>query len=117
MNRVFFILAFCLASFACTTPIGAKVQAALVSNPNEASFQEISTLIAKAVRQNSVVLAKNVFVDSSILVLSKPDMTGRIIDVPQRFRLLLSGERCLLEHMNTRQRWDLRETQCVSSGN
>lgn len=89
--------------------------AALIVNADAAAHKELSSLIAKAVKQDSVRLSARMFEKSSLLVLDKPDLSGSVLQVGPRFQLLKQGETCLLEFKDTAQRWSLQHVQCVAS--
>ncbi|WP_370980616.1 hypothetical protein [Agaribacterium sp. ZY112] len=88
--------------------------AALIVDADAAAHKELSSLIAKAVKQPSVRLSAKMFEKSSLLVLDKPDLSGNVLQVGPRFQLLKQGDACLLEFKDTAQRWPLRHVQCVA---
>ena len=39
--------------------------------------------------------------------------TGRTLDAPEQFKLVLRGERCMLVHDADGREWQLEEARCV----
>lgn len=98
---------------------------ALLSESNVQAHKEISALIAESIGQSSVRLAGNIFKKRSVVLLSKPDLTGRVLEQPTQFLLLKQGDQCILERLdnninnntnnNTKNhtRWILKHVECM----
>lgn len=97
---------------ACCPYLMPDLKPALLEQQSAQSYQEISQIIATALGQDSVKLSGTLFVDSSILALEKPDLTGRNLDLPPRFQLLQQGSKCLLTEVGTDNRWELEHAKC-----
>ena len=87
---------------------------ALVSSVSEAGTKEIRSILAAETGQTSPIIGSDVFTKFTIVALSKKDYSGRVLDMPLRFRLLKQGEQCILENMQSQKQWVLKTVQCVT---
>lgn len=94
-----------------------------VLSPNaEAARHEIAMHIGEALG-GSVLLADDAFTRSSQLVIERRAhrdpagnrLPGRILDEPDRFRLMLHKDDCVLLHTNSGRQWVLEQAPCVST--
>ncbi len=108
------ILAACQAS---TVPL--ETTAVLVA-PTAQVQQQLSAAVAKMLGVASVTLADNALTASSYLAIERVPRTdasgqllqGRVLEKPNTFRLLIKGQACWLEHMNTGKRMQLVDARC-----
>lgn len=93
---------------------------AFIVDPDDESRRELRQIVSTALEQPSVQLADDALTDSSVLTveptaprgMNAPPATGRLLDTPERFRLLLDGPQCVLVHERTGMRWLLLDTDC-----
>lgn len=106
-----------------TSPTGGKVGApapALLVLPSDASQQELQATVARMMGVATVSLAKDVFLATSLMVIEKNrprgadgiQLSGRDFDKPEQFRLLKSGNQCVLVKLRTGAREILQKSQC-----
>lgn len=111
-----FLLTGCLSG-----PVPADVPARIV-DPTAASRAELQRVVSDALHVGTVTLAADALTDSSILVIERnrvrsvdnPPLSGRDLGVPHRFRLVRQGDRCVLVHDDSGQRFELTETDCAA---
>jgi hypothetical protein len=71
-----------------------------------------------------VTLADDALTRDSVLMIERRTppgpqgraATGRTLEAPTRFRLVLRGERCVLVHDADRREWQLQEARCTPAG-
>lgn len=113
--RTFIFFVVVMASLAaCTHKNLEGGQPALLVSQDKASFAEISSRINSVVG-HEVRLAKSIFTQNSLLALEKPDMTGRVLDMPKRFQLLLKNDRCFLHYLDENKGWLLKKAECQAA--
>jgi hypothetical protein len=93
-------------------------RAALIATPTSASHAEVSAVLAVALGPREILLADDVLTRSSILTLEQgsglnPAASGRNLEMPERFELVLNGNRCFLVRTSTGDRFALVDTDCV----
>lgn len=93
-------------------------QPALIREPTAASQAELRAVLHEALGDNEIRLAPDALTRSSILALEQgasapPAARGRILELPERFELVLNGTRCYLIRSTTGQRYELEQTDCV----
>jgi hypothetical protein len=94
---------------------------ARITNPSDASRAVLQKVVNEALH-TEVLLADDALTTSSILVIEKnppesmqsPPATGRIMDPPIRFHLVLSDSDCLLVDLRDQSRHLLEDTTCVA---
>jgi hypothetical protein len=105
---------------ACGT-LSAQEQPALIAASTPQSRAEIERVVSAALNGQPVTIAADALTRESVLLIERRTppgpqgraATGRTLDAPQQFRLLLRGARCLLLHTADGREWQLEETQCV----
>jgi hypothetical protein len=113
-----YAISLCAVLGACSNlPIRAD-QAAIIAMPTQQSFAEVTGVLARALGPREILLAPDVLTQSSILALEQgssaaPTASGRVLDMPERFELVLNGDRCFLVRLSTAERWELHQTDCV----
>jgi hypothetical protein len=82
---------------------------------------EIERVVSAAMNGQPVTIAADALTRESVLVIQRRTppgpqgraATGRTIDAPEQFRLLLRGQRCLLVHTADGREWQIEQAQCV----
>lgn len=122
MTRTRAVIPACLISAACQS-VGSDEPgdvSALVAKPTSASTTEIRDVVENALPGRNILLANDAFTKSSLLVIERRRherlegtlSSGVADETPQRFRLVLTGGKCELVHLNTGQRHTLNRTRC-----
>lgn len=122
MTRMRAVVPACLISAACLS-VGSDepaVISALVAESTPASTTEIRDFVEKALPGRQILLANDAFTKSSLLVIERRRherlegmlSSGVADEAPQRFRLVLAGEKCELVHLNSGKRYTLNRTGC-----
>jgi hypothetical protein len=109
-----------LAPSACGT-LSAQEQPAIIAAPTPQSRAEIERVVSAAMNGQPVTIADDALTRESVLVIQRRTppgpqgraATGRTLDAPEQFRLLLRGERCTLLRAADGREWQLEETRCV----
>jgi hypothetical protein len=118
--RVGWLAAATLAPAACGT-LSAQEQPAVIASPTEQSRAELERVVSAAMNGQPVTLANDALTRDSVLMIQRRTppgpqgraATGRTLDAPEQFRLVLRGERCVLVHVADRREWPLEEARCV----
>lgn len=122
MLRYVLIASTCLLALAaCKNGTMQQEVPALVSEPGPESRAELQRLVSAALAGVNVLLAEDVLSESSVLIVERQShrdpqgnrLPGRDLGKPERFQLLLSGDRCILLQQSSDKRWELQETRCV----
>jgi hypothetical protein len=109
-----------LAPLACST-LSAQEQPALIAAPTAASQAELVRVVTTAVGGQGITLAGDALTRESVLTLERRTpagpqgqaATGRTLEEPTQFRLVLRGTRCFLVSQADAREWELREAMCV----
>jgi hypothetical protein len=109
-----------LAPLACST-LSAQEQPALIAAPDDASRAELLRVVTAAVGGQGITLADDALTRDSVLTLERRTpagaqgqaATGRTLEEPRQFRLVLRGTRCWLVRDADAREWELREASCV----
>jgi hypothetical protein len=112
------ILSGCLGLAACNNLPTRGDQPAVIARPTPESFEEVSAVLALALGPREILLAPDILTESSILALEQGGgapraATGRVVEMPERFELVLRGGSCYLVRVSTAERWVLRHTECT----
>ena len=105
----------------CQTMNAAADVPALLSEPDEASRAALRDTISAIFGGQDVPLADNALTKSSLLLIERdprgsldaPPATGRVMEEPIRFRLVKSGDECVLVDLRDESRHLLSDTTCV----
>lgn len=108
-----------LTPVACGT-LGAQEQPALIAAHTEQSRAELARVVSAAFNGQPVTLADDALTRESQLTIERRTppgpqgraATGRTLEEPQRFDLVLRTGRCLLVRADGRE-WELTEARCV----
>ena len=94
---------------------------ALIVNPTPTSRFELTRVVTTAVNDTAIALADDALTETSALTLERSPprsiegqpATGRLLDQPVRFRLVINGENCVLINEADGRRWRLFQTECI----
>lgn len=94
---------------------------ARIVDPTAASVAELQRIISRALGGAPVSLADDVLTGESRLTIERRPhrdvqhgrVLGRDLGRAEQFRLVKQGERCVLVHVGTGERWTLTEARCV----
>jgi hypothetical protein len=107
---------------ACKTS-GVQVEVpALLASPGIEVRQELQLAVSNALHGVPIVLANDALTRSSLLIveqrpvrnLDQQPATGRMLGLPEQFRLLRRSEDCVLLHLGTATRTVLKHAECVA---
>jgi hypothetical protein len=109
-----------LGPAACGT-LAAQERPAVIPVPTEQSRAELRSVVSTAFNGQPVTLADDALTRDSVLTIERRTppgpqgraATGRTLDTPERFDLVLRGARCMLVHAADGREWELREARCV----
>lgn len=95
---------------------------ALIVSPSPTSRFELTRVVTTAVNDTAIALADDALTQTSSLALERSPprsideqpATGRLLDQPVRFRLVLNGDNCVLINEADGRRWRLFQTECVA---
>lgn len=110
-----------LAPCACSR-LSAQEQPAVIAEPTEQSRAELARIVTMAMNGQPVTLAGDALVHDSTLTLERRTpageqgaaATGRTLESPARFELVLRGASCVVRAADGRE-WQLREARCVAA--
>lgn len=97
---------------------------AVIVEPTPASRAALAAAVSAALHGAPVTLADDALTRSSALSVERAPLrdpcglpvSGRELGMPERFRLVMRGDACLLVHEGTGQAVTLDSTRCVPSG-
>ncbi len=111
---------------ACATPEAAvqptvREQPARITNPSAQVQAELLAAITNALQNNTVTIADDALTASNVLIIERAPardtngrlLSGRDLGRPQHFELVKDGERCILVHPQTQQRYPLEHARCA----
>jgi len=112
-----------LTPAACGT-LAAQEQSAVIESPTEGSRAELRRVVSSASNGQPVTLADDALTRDSVLTIERRTppgpqgraATGRTLEAPEQFRLVLRGTRCVLVRQADGREWELREATCVPAG-
>ncbi len=95
---------------------------ALLVQPSNAARQELHTAVARMMGVDSVAVASDALLYTSLMVIEKNrprgadgvQLSGRDYDKPEQFRLIKLNQECALVKLRTGAREVLRECQCIA---
>lgn len=114
------VIVAALAPLACST-LSAQEQPAVIAAPTEASRAELKRVVTAAIGVQGITLADDALTRDNVLTLERRTpagpqgqaATGRTLEEPQQFRLVLRGSSCWLVRDADAREWELREAMCV----
>lgn len=106
---------------ACTRLSAQDELPAVIAEAGAASRDELARTLRDALGGAPVMLADDALVHVDRLVIERARsgdpagriLDGRVVEPPERFRLVLSGARCVLIRERDGARFPLRATRCV----
>jgi hypothetical protein len=109
-----------LLPVACGT-LSAQERPAVIAAPTAQSRAELVRVVSAAMNGQALTLADDALTRESVLTIERRTppgpqgraATGRTVDAPEQFRLLLRGTRCMLVHAASGREWELAEARCV----
>lgn len=113
-----------LASAGCGT-FAAQDEPAVIAAATDQTRTELARVVALAVNGRPVMLAADALTRDSVLTLDRRtppgpqgrDATGRTLEVPERFTLVLRGARCVLVRAADGRAFPLEDVRCVPAAN
>lgn len=107
---------------ACATTSAAEDVPAIIVRSDTQSGTELQSAVSKALNRTSVTLADDALTHESTLIIEPVRLRdpkgsiaqGREMRMPELFRLVKSGHRCILIHERTGQRIELANTKCAA---
>lgn len=114
------------AIMACTTNPAANDVPAVIVGSDAQSRANLQSAVGKALNRTLVTLADDALTqDSSLIIepvrlrdpqegIAQGRAQGRETRMPEHFRLVKNGQRCVLIHERTGQRMELANTQCAA---
>jgi hypothetical protein len=105
---------------ACGT-LSAQEQPAVIAAPTAQSRAELARAITAAFNGQPVALADDALTRDSTLTIERRTppgpqgraATGRTLEAPEQFKLVLRGSSCVLVRVMDGREWPLAETRCV----
>lgn len=110
----------------CATTSAAKDVPAIIVGADTQSRTELQSAVSKALNRTSVTLADDALTQDSMLTIEPVRLRdpqgsiaqgraqGRETRMPEQFRLVKSGRRCVLIYERTGQRIELANTMCAA---
>lgn len=117
-------IALCVITACSTTPAASDVPAVIVRADTQ-SRAKLQSAVGQALNRSLVILAYDALTQDSSLTIeplrsrgalggvAQGRAQGRETRMPEHFRLVKSGHRCVLIHERTGQRMELANTQCA----
>ena len=104
----------------CQWAVAAPAVSAVIVDSTETGQAELRQVVSSALGGPPVLLAADALVHSSELLIERTPRSGpqgvripgRDMEPVQRFRLVVSDGQCLLVHVNTDTRYELRQIKC-----
>lgn len=122
MNRVAAIGAALIVTACAQTPSKADAPAVIVEATAH-SRDVLRSTVQKALGVSAITLADDALTASSTLFIERASvdvggrpLDGRNVGRPEQFNLIKSGDRCVLIHERTGQRYELTRTRCRATG-
>ncbi|HLU06006.1 MAG TPA: hypothetical protein VKZ91_05565 [Woeseiaceae bacterium] len=119
--NVLLVLYFLLTLAGCNVNAVHDERPARIVGPTEESRAELARAVSEMLFGADVMLAEDALTESSVLIVERNrirsienrPLSGRDLGRPERFRLVTTGDRCVLIHENDEARYELLETNCV----
>jgi hypothetical protein len=118
--RRFMLAAAFAVPGACGT-LSAQEQPAVIGAPTAQSRAELTRALTAAFNGQPVALADDALTRDSTLTIERRTppgpqgraATGRTLEAPEQFKLLLRGTRCVLVRVTDGREWPLDDAGCV----
>lgn len=106
---------------ACQTTATNNDKPARITNPTDDSRAALQQTVNAALN-TEVMLADDALTDSSLLIIERnmpqsmdgSPAQGRIMEMPFQFRLVISGDDCILIDQRDESRHVLQDTSCIA---
>lgn len=113
-------LAACIVLVACHSRLQGNDLPAVLHSPTPASRAELVNVISKALNGLEVMLADDALTKSSSLIIERKQLrdirgridSGRVMEMPEIFDLVINGSRCVLIHRRDESRHVLKKAVC-----
>jgi hypothetical protein len=110
-----------LTPLACGAPPARADVPAVIAEPSAATRAELLRVVTEAANGAAVTLADDALTRDSTLIVERREprdaqgrpLSGRLLDTPQRFRLVLRDRKCVLIRESDARSWPLNDTRCV----
>lgn len=104
-----------------TDAVAAEGVPALLRDPDAQTRADLQRVVSEALGGAEVLLSDDALTESSLLIIERRRhvdaagrrVMGRDLSAPDRFLLIKQGERCLLEHQASGQRWPMVGAVCI----
>jgi hypothetical protein len=124
VNSVAVLLAAAAAVTAACGTLAAAERPAVIARPDARSRAELQRVLAEAFNGRAVALADDALTHDSVLLVERTEprdaegrrVGGRVVESPQRFRLVLRDSSCELVRESDGRRWPLASTPCAPNG-
>ena len=116
----------CVLAMAVLTPVAcgtlsAQEQPAVIASPTAQTRAELVRVVSAAMNGQPVMLADDALTRDSVLTIERRTppgpqgraATGRTLEAPEQFKLVLRGTRCVLVRAADGREWELEEARCV----
>jgi hypothetical protein len=107
----------CAAALTACNSLPAQAdRPALIASATPETRAELIAALEQALGEREIMLAPDALTRTSVLTLESGiggAARGRDLGMPERFDLVLSGERCFLVHARTDRRFELERSGCV----
>lgn len=108
-----FFVFILLPMVACTSnTISTVVVPARIIDESAASRSALQRAVSAALNLSRILLRDGALTKSNVLIIERKYLTGLSLDKPKVFRLVKSGNRCILLLQGTNKRWILQNTRC-----
>jgi hypothetical protein len=109
---------------ACST-LAAQERPAVIAMPTEQSRAELERIVSTALNGQAITLAADALTRDSVLAIERRTppgpqgraATGRTLETPVQFKLVLRAGRCMLVRVADGNEWQLNEARCVPAEN
>jgi hypothetical protein len=109
-----------LLPLACTSLSAQEDRSALIVDPTEQSRAELVRVVSAALNDAPVTIAPDALTRDSVLTIERQPLrdlaglpaAGRVLGVPEQFRLVTNGSRCVLVRKADGARMPLTATRC-----
>ncbi len=121
MKSLTWLIAVAPGIVACQTVATNNDTPALITEPTDASRAALQQAVSNALN-TEVMLADNALTDTSLLTIERAiprgidgsPAQGRTMDMPFQFRLVISGDECILIDQRDDSRQTLSDTSCIA---
>jgi len=110
-----------LALAACAQRSAQPEVPAMLTDPTDQSRAELVRVVSEAMNGAPVTVADDALTAADTLIIERAasrdvkdmNLRGRDTGRPEHFRLVKSGSRCVLVHVETGRRWTLTSASCA----